>query len=188
MANRGASASVITELAKSQNQPFYLVELQFDSGSFFMTDSYKNIDYGGDTYLAYGDLLQFSDIVETAELQVATLTASVSNIDQEVLAAYLGESYIDRPVIIYKAFLDSNEALISDPVLIFNGRMDGPIATEDPTTGKSTVTVRASSAFADFRRRTFRRTNTESQQLHFTGDLGFEFAAAAVDFKWGANE
>jgi hypothetical protein len=51
--NRGASAAVQAEWAKAQNAPAHLVELQFDvadGGTVYVTDSYRTISYGGNSY------------------------------------------------------------------------------------------------------------------------------------------
>jgi hypothetical protein len=42
------------------------------------------------------------------------------------------------------------------------------------------------SHWSDFEKRSGRKTNSNSQGLHFTGDKGFDFAANIVkDLKWG---
>ena len=76
---------------------------------------------------------------------------------------FLTGGYLDRTVQIYKAFLDSNDALVSDPLLIFDGRLNNPVIKEDVEAGTSTIAVQASSLFVDFDRINTRFTNNESQ-------------------------
>ena len=45
MADRGMSAAVLTEVAKSQNEPFHLVEIYFTSGTAYLTDAFKDITW-----------------------------------------------------------------------------------------------------------------------------------------------
>ena len=48
------------------------------------------------------------------------------------------------------------------------------------------IELQAASQFADFEKIRGRRTNNESQQIHFPGDRGFEYAPQVVkDLKWG---
>ena len=93
---------------------------------------------------------------------------------------------MDRKVEIYKAFLDSNDALVSNPLLIFSGRLNNPAIKEDVDAGTSTISVQASSLFVDFDRINTRFTNNESQQSFFAGDTGFRFSSVIVkELNWG---
>jgi hypothetical protein len=74
--------------------------------------------------------------------------------------------------------------VIGDPILIFDGRIsDFGIDDSDDS---SIVEIVVSSHWANFDAINGRRTNHNSQQLHFSGDLGFEFASDTIqDIKWG---
>ena len=185
--DRGASASVITELGSDQNFPIHLLSLHFDSGVVYVCDGYKNVTYDGNEYVSLGHLLGFGDIEETSELVVSSLSISLSGVDQVYISKFLSEAYIDRQIKIYKAFLNVNtEALISDPILIFDGRMDSPSISEDPDAGTSIVSVTCTNAWVDFERRPGRKTNHEEQQIWFSGDMGFEFASEITkEILWG---
>jgi len=188
MADRGATAAALAEMAKASNQPVHLLQVALDAptGTIYATDAYKDIEWGGNIYTALGHLLSFSDIEETAELQVASLTVTLSGVDQAYISLFLSEHYIDRALRIYTGFLDSSDTLIADPVLIFDGRMDQPVIQEDPDAGTSVVAVRATNAWVDFERRPGRHTNHQEQQIWFPGDRGFEFASEIVkDIVWG---
>jgi len=186
--DRGSTNAFQTEVVKSANKPIHLLSVHFDSptGTIYMNDGYKDIVYSGNTYSAVGDFLGFSDIEETAQVIVSTVTISLSGVEQTWINHVLAEDYIDRTVKIYTAFLDASDALIADPVLVFDGRMDQPIIAENPDNGQASVSVRATNAWVDFTRKTGRHTNHEEQQVWFSGDKGFEFASEIVtDIKWG---
>ena len=184
--DRSSTSAFQTEVAKLQNRPAHLVEVIFDDETVYMTDYYKPITYGGNSYLAVGNFMGFSDIEEAAEVIVSNVTLALGGIAQAWISRVLTKDYIDRVVKIYTAFMDSSETLIVDPVLIFEGRMDQPTINEDPDSGTSTVSVRATNAWVDFTRKTGRHTNHEEQQVHFSGDKGFEFASEIVkDVIWG---
>ena len=184
--DRGSTAAFQAEIVKGQNQPVHLLSIGFDSGTVYINDAYKSITFDGNEYLGVGKFLGFSDIEETADLAVASLNIALSGIDQTYLSYYLTEDYIDREVRIYLAFLDTNQDLVINPVLIFDGRINSPTLNENPDTGESTLTVNVSNAWVDFERRSGRHTNHEEQQIYFSGDKGFEFASEVVtDMKWG---
>ena len=184
--DRGSSSAFQTEVAKLQNKPVHLVSVHFDDETIYMTDGYKDITFGGNTYTGVGYFLGFSDIEEAVEVIVSNVTLTLSGIDQVWISKVLTKDYIDRTVKIWTAFLDSSETLVVDPVLIFEGRMDRPVISENPEGGQSSVSVSATNAWVDFSRITGRHTNHEEQQIHFSGDKGFEFASEIVkDIVWG---
>ncbi len=186
MADRGSTSAFQTEVVKLQNRPVHLVQVIFDDETVYMTDAYKTITYGGNDYDGVGHFMGFSDIEEAAEVMVSSVTLSLSGIDQVWISKVLNKNYIDRTIKIYTAFLDSSEALVIDPVLIFEGRMDTPTIAENPDDGRSSVSVSATNSWVDFSRKTGRHTNHEEQQIHFSGDKGFEFASQIVkDVIWG---
>jgi hypothetical protein len=194
MADRDATTAVITELGAARTQPVHLIEITVEDADgvatvTYMTDAWANIVWGGNTYLALGHFLGFTDIEETADIQVNSLTLSLSGVDQAWISAFLSYYYIDRPVKIYKAFLDGSMAVISAPILIFEGRMDEPGIEEDPEDGSCIVTVSATNCWVDFERRAGRHINHEEQQIFFPGDLGFQYASEIVkDIAWGRNK
>lgn len=184
--DRGASASVITEIGAEQNQPCHLVEMIFDSETIYLTDLDRNASWKGQIYSAAGNFLNFSNIEETAELQVSTVTGSLSGIDQAFVSLFLSENYIDRTVNIYKAFLNVSQNIISEPVLIFSGRISGVDIKEDPDAGTSIIIMEAASIWIDFQRRPGRRTTNSEQQSFYPGDIGFEFTSELEkEIIWG---
>ncbi|HRQ68528.1 MAG TPA: hypothetical protein P5031_08195 [Candidatus Syntrophosphaera sp.] len=192
MADRSATAAVITELGATKSQPVHLVEITIDDADgnstiLYITDAWTSVTWNGHTYTALGHFMAFTDIEETAEVQVNALTLSLSGVDQSYISAFLSYYYIDRPVKIYKAFLDSTTmAVIADPILIFDGRMDEPGIEEHPEDGSCVVTVSATNIWVDFERKSGRHTNNEEQQVFFPGDLGFQYASEIVtDIIWG---
>jgi len=186
MSNRNASAAVIAEIEKSANQPFHLFQFVFDSETVYITDAYTDVVWDGNTYLKAGHFLEFSDIEEAATLQVSQINISLSGVDQTWISLFLSYDYIDRTAIIYKAFFDADMAVVADPFLIFDGRMDEPVIDEDPDTGKSVVSVKATNHWVDFERIPGRHTNHEEQQIHYPGDMFFAFASEVVkDILWG---
>ena len=187
--DRGSTAAFQTEIAKAANRPVHLFEVHLDSGVVYANDGYKTITYNSNDYLPLAHFIGFSDIEEAAEVIVSSMTLSLSGVDQTWVSSLLSEDYIDRDIKIFLAFLDDSQALISDPVLVFEGRMDQPVITENPDDGTSVISVTATNAWVDFQRKTGRHTNHEEQQIHFAGDKGFEFASEIVsDIVWGRKE
>src|SRR4051794_7484911 len=104
MADRSASVAVTTEVGLSQNRPLHLVQIVLDSGTVYMTDAFRAVSWGGNSYLAAGYALGFDGLEETSDVRVPQVTASLSGVDQVWIANMLLNTYIDRKLKIYKAF------------------------------------------------------------------------------------
>lgn len=186
MADRGASAAVVAELVKPANQPLHLFEVHFDAVTLYITDGYRSIVWGGNTYVANGHLLNFQGVQESTQLLIPQATVTLSGVDQVWVSEVLAQNYVDRRLVIYKAFLSTiDDSVIVSPFPMFDGRMDAPSIDEDPA-GKSEVTITAASQWADFERRPGRHTNNQEQQLWFAGDRFFELVSQVSKISvWG---
>lgn len=196
MAGRNASSAWLAELAKERTEPFHLFEAHFDSGVVRATDAPFAIAWGGNSYLANGHFLAFSGITENKELRETRCTVTLSGVDQAWIANALEQNYLDRRLVIYKAFLEHQGSIGIDPVPLFDGLMDYPVIEEDadpasppsPGVGNCRVTVEAGAHWSDFGRRPGRHTNDVEQQLHFSGDKFFEFVSEQNrQIMWGGT-
>lgn len=186
MSGRGASSAALAQAAASQSSPLHLFELYLDGQTIYATDAYREIVFNGHTYIADGAFLSFDQIEETGDLSGAMTTVTLSGVDQVYIAEILQHNYIDRRLVIRKAFIAAN-ALVVDPIPILDGRIDQPIVNENPEDGTCTVSLTAGSHWIDFERTSGRHTNDAEQQLWFPGDTGFRLVGAARDnIKWGA--
>ena len=188
MANRGSTTAFQTEIKKDQSHPLHLIEIYLDSATYYVTDNFKDVSYNSNTYTALGFFLNFDPIEESAAINASKITLGLSGVDQQYTNLFLTENYVDRQVVIRKAFISTANALIADPVIIFDGRMDNPIITEDTDTGLASIGVTVSNQFVDFEKTPGRYTNHENQQLHYPGDNGFIYASQIIkDIVWGSE-
>lgn len=181
--SRSIHASVVTELAKDSMKMCHMIEIHLSSTSY-LTDAGQDITHGGNTYIASSHFLDISTVKEESEVRVGTTKVKLSGVEQSFIAALLSSGYVGRKLIVYRAFLDDNSAVIGTPVLIFDGRISEYDVID--TNDTSTVELGVASHWSDFERKAGRHTNSNSQGLHFSGDKGFDFAANIVkDLKWG---
>lgn len=184
--DRGASGAVVTQLGNAASEPCHLFEMYLDDQTARFSDAFRNLSWGGNTYIGAGQLIGFDGIEESATLQVASARIQLTGVLQDSIALLLSHNYIDRRVVIYKAFI-SGAGVVVDPVPIFDGRADSPIIEEDPDSGTCAVTIAAAQHWIDFERRPGRHTNHAEEQIWFPGDKGFEFVSGLnKPLKWGA--
>jgi hypothetical protein len=183
--NRGASGAVIAEIGADKNRPIHLFELYLDGATTYATDAFRTMVWNATTYPALGHFLDYDRIEETGDLSITPVTVQMSGVDQTLIAAVLAHEYIDRRLVIRKAFLSGASAVIVDP-LPSEFRVDSMSIEEDPDSGKCVVAISASSHWIDFERTPGRHTNHEEQQIWFPGDLGFEYVSQLNrEIKWG---
>jgi len=180
---RSLNGSLITELATNKLNPVELVYIGVSSGSYYI-DHYKSITFGGNTYLSSSLFLGSSESAESSEVSVSNLVVKFGGADQTIISLFLNNDYMDKRAWVYRGFLDDSQTLIADPFLLFDGRIENLSIEEDET--NSVVSVSIASHWADFDKTKGRKTNTNSQALHFPTDLGFDYAAqTAKEIKWG---
>ena len=181
---RSLTAGVIAEIATNKLNPVELVYLGISTGTYY-TDHYKDLSFGGDTYTASSLFLGSSEVQETADVAVNTLTLKFSGADQTIIALLLNNNYMNKVARVYRGFLDDSQTLIADPFLLFDGRISNFSLEENATT--SSVNIIITSHWADFEKVSGRRTAENSQKLHFSTDKGMEFASkTAQKIKWGS--
>ena len=108
----------------------------------------------------------------------------MSGANTTFISVVLNENVINDSVTIHRGILDSSNALIADPILLYKGTIDGFDINENQT--QSLLNLKIVSHWADFDKRSGRKTNNTSQQRFFSSDVGFNFASELVkDIRWG---
>ena len=198
-----ADAATRAEAAKSANRLIHLVRIdlgcsnstygdqaacELNGGEWtdpiFLTDWDRAIAWDSNEYFAAGHLLGVGTISEASILQVSSLTLSLSGVDPLYIGLLLSKNYIDRPITIYRAFVDEAGQLVTTPFEAFRGRIDQPVISDGPTSTGITATAR--NHLSDFERKSGRHTNNAEMQRHFPGDTSFVYASEGLkEIRWG---
>jgi hypothetical protein len=207
-------------LSEPEVYPFFAVELMFDTrtinfggesleaGPLYLWTGLGNLTIGDITYLGTGNMLQISEVKETADIAAVGATLTLSGIPTEILALALQEPYQGRLCYIKfgmiganKDFLlkqdgsfilleDSSSINIStgDPDVLtdlFVGYMDQMNIDESPDT--CTIGLAVESKLIDLERPRVQRYTSASQKARYAGDLAFDFIPDLQDkpLSWG---
>ncbi len=180
---RTMTAAMKTELAKGSFHRIHLIDLVFSS-PVYITDHFIDTLWNSNTYEAGGHLVDFDPMKEAPDVRLGRTRLRLTAVEQSYLALFLTNTYINVQVLFRLALLDNTGAIIADPSLIYEGRIEGYSLRETEKT--SVLTIDIANHWSDFEKTSGRRTNTASQQLVFAGDLGMEFAAETVkEILWG---
>lgn len=187
MANRGMTSAVRSKLLSGSFEYCLFVELDFDSGTVYLSNSTSNLTYDGNTYLGTGSFGGIDKVVESNIVKASQLLLSLSGVDRVFIAQLLTEEYLNREVRIYLAVFDedsSGKFIIPDPVLLFSGYIDSPTISENPKEGTSTIGISCTNIWADYERVAGMRTSDVSQQLFYPGDKGLAVCGDRVERIW----
>lgn len=182
---RDLTASVQSAIAAAEVKPILLFEGNFSSGQVYLWSGYGDLSWNGQTWEGVGNLAAVSPITENDEVQANGISVSLQGIPSEMIALALLEVGQGRLGRIYIGFLDANDAVIADPVLAFEGRLDVPSIEEGGET--SSISITYESRLIDLQRpRETRYTNEEQQRL-YPSDVGFEYVPALQEkvINWG---
>lgn len=177
-----------TKSAMSANGFRFATLLRIDlAASVYLTDYGVDLTTSVGNYTSSAHVLEIADVNETGELRVNELSLRLSGVEQTFVAALLGGDYLDRQVRIWRAVIDAADNEVGTPFLYFDGRITS-FDIED-TERSSDVVLNIASHWADFEKINNRKTNSNSQQLHFPGDKGFDYASKIVkDLRWGRKD
>lgn len=193
------------ELASAILEPFFTVELDFDSGPLYMWTGYGNLTIGAKTYIGAGQVLNISSVSETTEMEAKGATITVSGIPSSFLSVALQEPYQGRECRIFFAIVVNEKLLLENGGLmlteagdiiiteisgiqlteVFSGELDQMNIQEDAET--SVISVTAENVLIKLERPIVRRFTNEDQKSRFPNDKGLEFVAGLQDkdILWG---
>lgn len=181
---RQMTAPVIAALQADNVPLLVLVELQFASGTVRVCNAGYNFEWDDYTWTGLGNLGSISAASEGEDLEMYGITLTLTGVPPEMVATALGSGYQGRPATIWLAPLDSNYQILSDPTIIFKGRMDTmPIEMSDT----ATIQLSIESRLVDWERPRVRRYNHADQVIEYPDDKGFEFVTqmAEREIVWG---
>ncbi|MBO89532.1 MAG: hypothetical protein CMP14_08420 [Rickettsiales bacterium] len=206
--SRSLSDGIVATLSADAIHPFFATRLFFDTQTLNFWTGLGELTVDGVTYTGTGQLLQISQLSETAEISAKGATLTLSGLPSNLISLALTEPYQGRVCEIYFGAIDANKNYLVDEagnyilqedgspidlstgdpneiVLVFSGYMDQMNIEEGPDT--STIGVSVESKLIDLERpRVFRYTDA-SQKSRFPDDKGFEYVEDLQDkrFNWG---
>jgi len=145
------------------------------------------------TWIGFGGALNFEQIEESTDLKANRVTQVLSGVDQSFISIILAQNYIGRYAKIFRAHFDSNYKIMSDPIILFWGYMNGgfEISEQRGEEGDSPKTVEIRMELQDRISSLDRvkgiQTNPESLNQYFPDDGFFDLVAEHVNktVVWG---
>jgi hypothetical protein len=182
--SRSLTSAVQTALADLNVALVMFVQLEFDSGTVYVTSLAYSKDWDGHIWVGLGSLGSIEPITEGENIEAYGINLTLSGIDTALMSAMLSEQYQGRAVTIWMGALDADHQVIADPVVVFKGRMDTPDIEVGAT---ATIRLACEGRLADLDRPRVRRYSHEDQIAVYPADKGLEFVPQMVEKQlyWG---
>ena len=193
--SRSLNSTITTALAADVIQPFFAIDLLFDSpdqvylwngvGTRSLT---RESDSSSQSYTGLGDLLQMDTVEETGDISAKGATISLSGIDNSsgtLFQKALNTAYQGRKCKIYFGVMNGNTP--SNIEEIFSGYMDQMNIDEGPNT--TTITLSVENKLVALERPSANRYTSAYQKSQYSSDKGLDFISGLQSKKivWGAK-
>ena len=191
--SRSLNSTITTALAADVIQPFFAVDLLFDSpnqvylwngiGTRSLTSG-----SGSQNYTGLGDLLQIDTVEETGDISARGATISLSGIDNDsgtLFQKALSTPYQGRKCKIYFGVMSGNTP--SNIEEVFSGYMDQMNIEEGPNT--TTIVLSVENKLVALERPSANRYTSAYQKSQYSSDKGLDFISGLQTKKivWGAK-
>jgi len=185
MATRDLTTVVENALDDEVIQPFFAIELLFDSAPIRLWTGTGEATIDGDTYIGTGDLLNISSVEETSEIAVRGATITLSGMSSEVISLALQSPYQGRVCNMYFGIVSGNT--YSSLTQIFSGYMDEMNIDEGPDFGS--IELKVENKLIDLERARVARYTSQYQKSLYPNDLAFDFVESIQnqEIQWGSS-
>jgi len=186
MTSRGITSPVLAAVQAETVARTLAVDFDFPSGFVRLNASAVSIFIGGYEYLGVGALGGVSSAQEGVELRSYGLAMTLSGIPRDSIALALADDYRNRRAQVWEVVMDpATWAVLSDPILLWRGRMD-TMSVDLGTTAQ--ITINVESRMRDWERVQGTLATDEEQQRRHAGDTFFAFVSdtALRNVEWPA--
>jgi len=178
---RSTPASLLTALSQPEVEPFYAVEMNFDTSPVRFWTGYGERTIRSDTYIGTGNLLSISGLEEVNDISAKRITLQLSGIDATLVSLALQEPYQRRECKVYFGTTDSTT------IEVFSGLMD--VMTIEDGGDTSTISLTVESKLVRLEKASNRRYTEANHQSRHPNDTFFSYVSGLQDRDviWGRN-
>ena len=184
---RSLTTAFKNETLASEITPIALVDLDFSGGHVRVWTGQGDLTWDGKTWTGTGTLLNIDAIQESTDIAAHGVSLQLNGVPSELLSTVLTEHYQGRAAVIYLAALNSSQAVIADPFILWSGRMD--VMQIQDAAETATITLNAENRLIDLERQRERSYTDLDKKNFFSSDRGLEHVAAQLDreLNWGVS-
>jgi hypothetical protein len=142
------------------------------------------VAWNGYDWLGAGLVGSISQIEEGVTQEMRGISLQLSGVPTENISLALGSATQGKAVKVWMAPIDSSYQMLSDPVMVFGGRVD---LMDIDLGATASITLSAESRLTDWNRARPSRYTHEDQRSKYSDDTGLKHVSATVekDIRWG---
>jgi hypothetical protein len=168
----------------------WLAQLDFSSGTLYLTTAPQSLTTGGNTYTGLGSLVSIGGLNESADSSAEKITMSLAVANAAMLALGLGnvEGYRGRAVRLYLQLFNEAWAPVASPLQRWSGVMDKVMISRRPAdpgstgSGSGSIDLQCSrSGMARARYYQGLRLTHQQHQSRWPGDTGLQYMRTLID-------
>lgn len=170
------TSDMLAETLADHLMPILLGELHTHSGILYVWNGVGSLVWNSNTFLGVGNFLTISQVMEGTLVQASGFVVSLSGIPSALISIALQDLRRFLPMKMWLGALNPSFAIIADPYMFFNGRVDNSNILATGTT--ATISVAAESRLIMMKTPRWRRYTDQDQRIERPSDGGFKY----VDF------
>lgn len=181
--SRTVPSALLTALSQPEVQPYYAVDLDFDSAPIRLWTGYGDRTIFTNSYTGGGSLLTISGLEEASDLSAKNITLSLSGVPSSLVTIALDEPYQRRECKVYFGTTDT-----SDPIEVFSGLMN--TMTIEDSGESSVITLTVESKLVRLEKASNRRYTEENHVARHPNDTFFSYVTSLQDkdVVWGREK
>ena len=186
---RTIGSSFSTQLSSTQTRPFYAVEFEYATPLRIWT-GYSDFTILSQTYLGLGNLINISQVQESADTKASGIKVVASGLNTDILSNSFNQTQQGIVVNVYFGVLTTTsnaQAIVDTPYEIFSGFVDTVTISEEGET--SAISFNIESKLISLERPLDFRYTDQDQKFFFPNDRGLEFVDDIQDkvIAWGGG-
>ena len=186
MVGRGNTSAFDAEIIKNSIVPRMLVHAEFDAGDVYVWNGMGDIVWDGNTYLGAGQLLSISAVNESSEIRIESMEIQFQGITAAYKTLALSSVALKNKVTVSFALMDTNNAIITNPDIVFIGNMDEVVLKESGETATFSLIVQ--NELVETQKIKERRYTDEDQKSLYPTDTLLRHAInAEKQTRWGSD-
>lgn len=181
---RDLHASVQSEVVKKVVTPVYFIEIDYAPDPIRVWTGPYSISWDSKTWDGGAGVLDISSVGESYSGVPQAVDVTLNGLDASILADVMAADIQSSNATIWLAFMDSANAVISNPVKLFFGFPDVPTITEGDSLS---VSVRLEPYSSMMRRSSERRWTPDDHKIEKSTDKFFDYVPQMPSIKilWG---
>ena len=176
---RTTPQALLNALSQPEVEPFYAVDMDFDSAPVRFWTGYGDRTINGDTYLGSGNLLAITGLDEVNDLSAKSITLQLSGVPSSLVSLALQEPYQNRECKVYFGTTDTTS------IEVFSGLMN--VMTIEDSGETSFISLTVESKLIRLEKASNWRYTEGSQKARYASDTFFNYVSDLQDknLVWG---